>query len=1128
MRKREVLWLGIVLALLLGAVGTAIAQTATGQITGTVHDASGAVLARAKVTATNQANGFTRETSTNEAGTYVFPLLPVGMYTVSVTQQGFSTSKQTGIPLTVDKIARVDFDLKVGDVSATVDVQSAAITLDTETASMGQTVTQKQVTQLPLNGRNFLSLLFLNGGTVETGGEQGTMRQGAGNAISINGARPTSNNFLIDGTSNTDTALGTPAAILSIDAIQEFKEQTGTYSAEYGFSANQVNIVSKTGTNDLHGTAFWFGRNDAFDANTFFNNAIPKPTNNTRWAGTKNKLRQNQYGFVAGGPVWIPKLYDGRNKSFWLVNFEGFKQIRGQTDQLIIPTPDQLAGRFTSTITDPLTGQPFANNTIPANRFSRLAKLAVAKFFPVPNFVGTAGQNYVRSRNLPLDQKQYTIRGDQQLGRFGTVFGRYTQSDYTNTIIGNTTDIGDVFFVQKTKNWQVSHTIPFSSNLVNQFRFGYVEALAVQHGATAPQSDIDPLQLTGVFTGLADDQRSYPAVGFGGVGTGLQGGGSAVNDYQSSNQPMIDISNTTTWIRGRHTLNFGANIRQWSLQRDLANDFLGQFTFSGFFTGNTTRDHAIADFLLGYYSGASVFQPAGFSVAGKTGNPREFNFLYVAPYIQDDWKVNSRLTLNLGLRWDFRTIPNETNDRMGWRDLSNPRGGLLVADQTLVAKGIVGDQSYYKFANRRNPADSSKKVFAPRLGFAFRPFSDDKTVVRGGYGIFWDSSEGREIDGAADIFPYVSRGSYNQSLGQANLRTTDTLFPNFANVGVATPAANTFLAVSMSPEPRNPYVQQWSLGVQRSLSQNTTLELNYIGSKGTHLLMRRNIGQALQMANPAFCASLLPNPTQGDCPVAARKPYRNFDVYIDSDWSGNSSYNAFNAKVEHRSNSLLFTAVYTWAKSLDNKSAAAGIGNDSAGWQGFLDNHNVRRDRGRSEFDVNHRLVSSFVYELPIGRGKKFGGDLPKAADVLIGGWQVNAIATFQQGFPMTIQANDIGGLNDARGLNRVDIVGTPSLTKTLDRWFDTSAFRQPAAGFLGTSGRGILRAPGIHNWDTGLFKNFAITERLSFQFRFESFNAFNHTQWGVPIRNIADSRFGRILGTRAARINQLGAKLVW
>ncbi|MFN0106967.1 MAG: hypothetical protein ACKV2U_33345, partial [Bryobacteraceae bacterium] len=1008
--------------------------------------------------------------------------------------------------------------MDVGAVTEAVDVKAAATFIDTETAAVGQVVSQRQVTELPLNGRNFLQLLFLGNGAVETNGEQGAMRQGAGNAISINGARPTSNNFLLDGTSNTDTALGTPSAILSVDAIQEFKEQTATYSAEYGFSANQINIVSKTGTNDLHGALFWFGRNDAFDANAYFNNLSATP---------KNKLRQNQYGFVVGGPAYIPKLYNGRNKTFWLANFEAQKTRRGFADFLNIPTPDQLAGRFTGVINDPLTGQPFPGNVVPQARFTRLANLARTKFFPAPNASLALG-NYIRSRSLPTETDQYTIRADQQLGRWGTFFGRVTNTDYTNTIVGNTTDIGDVFFVQKTRNWQVSHSVPISPNLVNQFRLGFVEATANQHGATAAQADIEPLRLTGVFTTLNDDQRTYPAVGFGGTGTGLSGGGSAVNDYQASNQPMWDITNATTWVRGQHTLNFGFNFRKWSLQRDLANDFLGQFTFSGFFTGNQTREHAIADMLLGYFSGASSFQPAGFSVGDRSGNPREFNMLYAAPYVQDDWKVNKRLTLNLGVRWDFRTIPNETNDRFGWRDLSNPRGGLLVADKTLVDKGIVGDGSYYKFAGRRNPNDASKMVFSPRIGFAYRPFTNDKTVLRGGFGVFFDSAEGREIDGASDIYPYVSRGNYIQSLGQTNLRTTDQMFPNFAGGGAASPEANTFLAVSMSPEPRNPYMLQWSLGVQRALSGNTTLEVNFIGNKGTHLLMRRNIAQALLPRNPAQCAAA---PTTGDCPVLARRPFVNFATYIDSDWSGNSNYNSFNTRLEHRTGSMILTTIYTWAKSIDNKSAAAGIGNDVAGWQGFLDNSNLRRDRGRSEFNVDHRIVASFVYELPVGKGQKYMTNAPAAVNAVLGGWQVNGIATFQSGFPMSITAADVGGLNDTFGTNRADVAGSinPSgFNKSIDKYFPTEAFKQPAAGFLGNSGRGILNAPGINNWDTGLFKNFRFVEKASLQFRFESFNSFNHTQFGVPVRNVADTRVGRVLGTRPARVNQFGLKLLW
>ena len=1117
--------------------GALSAQTATGQINGTVTDTSGAVVPAAGVTLINEETGLTRETSTNESGDYTFPFLPVGLYTVQANSEGFQQVRRTGVRLNVNQTLRINVEMVIGSVTETIEVAAVAAAIDTETASVGHTVSQRQVTQLPLNGRSFLQLLFLGNGAVETNGEQGSMRRDAGGAISINGARPTSNNYLLDGTSNTDTALGTPAAILSIDAIQEFKEQTATYSAEYGFSANQINIVSKTGTNELHGALFHFLRNDALDASTFFNNLSDTP---------KNPLRQNQFGFVAGGPAI-------KNRTFWLANFEGRRTRRASLSFLNVPTRDQLEGIFTGyqgpnrdpnplPVLDPLSGpvgaptMPFPDNRVPKSRNSRLATLAVSKFIPAPNSSSDRG-NYLRQRSIPTDVDQYTIRVDQNLNKWGNLFGRFTNSDYTAITLGNTTDLGDVFFVQETENWQISHTVPIGATFVNESRFGYVRALANQHGALADQADIDAVALTGVFNNLNEEQRSYPAVGFGGNGSGLSGGGSAVNDYQASNQPMWDISNGSTWIRGNHTFKFGANFRQWSLQRDLANDFLGQFTFRGFFTGDANWDHAVADMLLGYYSNASVFQPGGFAVGDQAGNPRDFNFWYLAPYFQDDWKVTSRLTLNMGLRYDFRTIPNETNDRMGWRDLSNPTGGMLVADQKLVDEGIVGDQSYYRFAGRRNPYNASKRVFAPRFGFAFRPFDDEKTVIRGGFGVFFDSAEGREIDGASDIYPYVSRGLYQQTIGGGEgpgntLRSTDNMFPPILVGDPASPAFNTFLAVSMSPEPRNPYVTQWTFGIQRALDDTTTIDFSYVGTKGTHLLMRRNIAQALQMQDPSFCGTP-GNEGLRDCPVSARKPHPNFGVYIDSDWSGVSSYNAFNFKLEKRTSSMIFTSAYTWSKSLDTKSAAAGIGNGGAvaGWQGFLDNHDFRRDYGLSDFNVDHRLVTSFVYDLPFGRNKRYLSDIPAIANHVLGGWQINGIVTFQDGFPMTIQAADLGGLNDTFGTNRANVVGDHELSaseRDIDRWFNTNAFEQPARGILGNSGRSIMQGPGINNFDTGLFKNFYITERLSVQLRFESFNAFNHTQWAVPNRNRASPNFGRISGTRPARINQMGLKVVW
>ncbi len=1098
MRKTTLFSLVVVLLL----AGTLKAQSATGQITGTVKDASGALVPNAKVTLSNQQTGLTRDARTSETGTFTFPLLAVGVYSVSAEQQGFRTAKRSDIQLNVDQVARIDLDLSVGATTETVNVEATAVSIDTENAAVGQVVAQKQISDLPLNGRNFLQLLFIGNGAVTLSGEQGGMRQGVGDAISINGSRPTSNNYMLDGTTNTDTSLNTPAVILSVDAIQEFKEQTANYSAEYGFSANQINLISKSGTNDLHGALFWFDRNNAFDARSYFQAGIPA-------------LRQNQYGFVVGGPVYIPKLYHGRNKTFWLVNWEALKVRQGTDFFGNVPTADMLAGNFNTAITDPATGAPFPGNSIPTSRIARLSKAALDNhFWPAPNRVGPEG-NYRGAIPLPLDSHQVTYRMDQSLGKFGTVFARGTLTHYTNTAGNTITQLGDTFFLEDATNWQVTHTVNVGPHLVNQFRLGYLEATANQFGVAAPQAAVDAIALTGVFQNMPDIQRTWPLLSM----TGYAGVGGAVNAYQASNQPMWDMSDSLNIIRGNHTFTVGANYRRWKLNRDLANNFLGVFSYSGFATGNP-----VSDMLLGYYQQWQSFQPTPIST-GAIGNPRQFNFQYFAPYFQDDWKVRPNLTVNLGLRWDFRTVPFETHNHMGWWDVTNKLGGMCIADQSLVTSGIAPDgNGFYRYCGKNRPIDNPMTPFAPRIGFAYRPFGGDKTVVRGGYGLFWDSAEGREIDGSADIYPYVSRGAGAQTANQATpLQTTDSLFPSFTKPGPVTPAANSFLAVNISEAPRNPYVQQWSLSIQRQLRSNTKLEANYIGNKGTHLLMRRNFAQALVPTAPVPTdISLIPT-------VASRKPYPQFGIFINSDWSGNSSYQSANVKIEHRAGNLLFTTAYTWAKSIDNKSAAAGIGGADTGWQGFIDNHNVRLDHGLSDFDVNHRLVSSFVYNLPFGRGQKYASSISRAADTAIGGWQVNGIATFQRGFPYSIYAQDLGGLLDDFS-NRANLVGNPTtgFTQNIAEWFNTAAFAQPAAGVVGNAGRNILRAPGINNWDASLFKNFNLREKLSVQMRLESFNAFNHTQWGGPDHNTSSPQFGQITGARDGRINQVGLKVLF
>ena len=1062
-------------------------------------DQSEGVIPGATVSLESQLTGAARQIETNASGLFTFPFLPVGVYSVTAEQGGFRASRRGDIELNVDQVIRVELVLEIGEASETVEVQATAAAIDSESAAVSQTVTQRQVRDLPLNGRNFMSLLFLGAGAVESFGEQ-SVRQRSGMTISIQGARPTSNNYMLDGTANTDTAFNTPAVVLSVDAIEEFKEQTSTYSAEYGFSANQINLISKSGTNQFHGSLFWFLRNDALDARGFFD------------AG-KLPLRQNQFGFVAGGPAYVPNVYDGRNKTFFLVNYEGLRTRESRTRLGIVPSTENLAGRFEEAITDPFTGEPFANGIIPETRVARLADVARStEFWPLANADLPRGRNFRGVDRRTTDTNQRTYRLDQVLGRHGSIFGRLTKSDLVNVTPTLPTPKGDKFVNQEATSWQVSHTALISPTLVNQFRFGYLNYTADQFGATMPDADIARLGLSGVFTNLSGRQKTPPRVSLSGISTG----GGSLNAVSLSNQPMIDFSNGTTLIRGKHTMNFGFAYRGWRLERDLANNFLGSYSFNANFSG-----HTVADMLLGVFNSARSFVPGPFSSPDAAGNPRGFNFKSFAPYIQDDWKVSPRLTLNLGLRWDYRTIPYEDNDHMAWWNPNNPLGGLMVADEKLATTGVIDDSGYYVLAGRRTPHPASKKVFAPRFGFAYRPFGE-KTVVRAGYGVFFDSAEEREIDGSADVFPYVSRLNPTNSLGD-RLKTTDELFPDSGEAGPATPEANTDISVMQSHDKRNPYVQQWTFSIQRSLSRNSTLEFNYVGSKGTHLLMRHNFAQALPPTAEERASGNI-------APVSTRKPYPNFQRFSNSLWAGNSSYQSFNSKFEYRARSMIVTSVYGWAKSIDNKSAAAWIAPNFSGWQGFMNNHDISRDRGLSDFDVDHRSVTSFVVSLPVGRGQRFLGRASGVAEALLGGWQINGIVTFQRGLPYGIAALDRDGLLDTV-LNRANLVGDPNpegFRPTVEEWCNTAAFEQPAPGHFGDTGRKVLRGPGVNNFDVGLFKNFRLAETATLQFRLESFNMMNHARFFFPNTNVSSDAFGALGIAGAGRINQLGLKLLW
>src|SRR6266567_2508787 len=1216
------------MTVLLMMAGRLFAQGgATGTILGTVTDSSSAIVSGASVTVTNTSTNVAVRTTTGSAGDLYVPSLNPGPYKVTVESRGFQKSVTNTVTLTVDQKVRVDVSLKPGAVTETMQVTAQAVTLDTDSAALSQLVSQQQVEELPLNGRNFMQLLLIGAGAVTVGGEQGTMRQGEGNAISVNGGRPEGNSYTLDGLVNTDPALVTPAVILSQDAIQEFKVESGNYPAEYGFSASQINIVSKGGSNKLHGAFFEDNRNDAYDA-------LPFPTINQFVQGGKKTLnpvlRQNQFGLVMSGPVYIPKLYDGRNKTFWMANYEGWRINNGGIAVENVPNPAVLQGDFSaesyaaiaglpggplpaygtadcSTLldngrncmpVDPLTGQPFPGNVIPADRFtSRIGQVAVKhKFWGDPTVANQPEgiSNFTKGFAGALSTNQQTYRGDQSLGKLGSVFGRFTYSKYINHSLYNSGSIvyGIESYFENQKAWAVSHTINIGQKNVNNFRFGYLDALAPESSQTPPSSLAGELAETGVFTKFGPLQETWPSVG----ATAYNTVGGPGNSYSGSDSPAWEWADSFTSVHGRHTLGFGVDYRTYSLTRNLDDDFYGDWGFNSATARNNSAidnsdpnnpknscpnapvsvnggaaaplcgtGNAIADMMLGYFSSASGFVPGPLSPTTEAGNPQTHLFKYFAPYAEDDWKVTPKLTVSMGLRWDFRAATTEKDNHFFWLDVKNANGGFCYADPKLSTNGVApgGDNKSGPILRYcgSDPHPGSKTPFAPRLGLNYR--FTDKTVLRGGYGIFYDSYEGREIDDSADIYPYSIRNNLNPTADPTLPKLSNQLFPVYSSLKRFPLSTLSFIAVIESENPLNPYVQSWTASVEREIARNTTLEVNYIGTHSVHLLNRRNIAQpyALATADQPFCQQKDATGNYDNLGVSPcaphvadangnypRLPYKNFtNFYIDSDFHGYSHYNAMNVKFERRAGDMAITSVYTWANSKDDKSATAGVGASGTGFQGFMDNHNTNLDYGPSDFDVDQRFVSSFVYNLPIGRGKKIASSAGRVAELAVGGWELTGIATFQTGFPYSVSSNDIGSVQATVAPRPNKVAGcnpTAHLTGQFQR-LNIACFTQQLPGTFGNTTRNFLRQPGINNWDMGFAKNFHFTESLNFKLTVDTFNTFNHHQYAGDVgglvvggsggnnvvhNSVNDSAAiaGRIDGASSPRIIQLGGKLTF
>jgi len=1131
-----------------------LAQNGTGTIVGHVADNTGAAVNNATVTITNIDTQETRSSTTNEVGNYAVPLLKPGNYRVTVAARGFKTETTSGIVLNVDQTARFDTVLSVGATTETLTVTADALSLDTENGAIGQLITGEQIAELPLNGRNFQDLMFLSPGAVNNpGGNQSAGRltiSGSGtSAVSLGGSRGASEGYTVDGTSIEDVGFGTPAFGPSLDDIAEFNELTKSYSAAYGFSLNQINITSKSGTNNFHGTAFEFLRNSAVDAP--FHGYVPSQ-------GALPLLQQNQFGFALGGPVWIPKVYNGRNKTFFFANFEGFRQnTGGQATPQSVPLADEMNGKFDADVLGNFTtaqlgvggtltqcghtyqvgdphplfnpfdpnGCPFAaaadgSYTIPGGSISKLGKLIMTPgiYYPAgPNTTGPSigVQNYLFASKGLYNFNQQNYRIDQSIGAKDLIFFHLTWHDESQTATSYT-PANATSQTQPGRLYTATETHTFSPSLTNQLRIGISHAKWVREPAgTITPEVLSSLSFPSVFTAPGEN---YPRIAFdsSNLNDGLtyNGGGAYVGGLASSVTQNRDYSDSATWNVKRHTLTFGfqgRNVRYIPIY----NPGIGRINYNGQYSGDD-----FADALLG--AGAAVDLVELGPLSNPLVNPgSHLHFNSWAPYVQDDWKANDRLTLNLGLRYEYIATPFEEQNSFLWADFNAPGGALYIANPKIAAAyGGVNpfDPStglYVPAPNgMRGAGPAEKDVFAPRVGFAYRLFGNDKTVLRGGFGKYFDTIEIDEYAASANgIYPSTStvNSGNDAPLSYPPAFNTNALPQAAAGaaplVSYATnPSTSTLGFVqTQGDHTLNPYYLTWNLGVERELPWATKLEVDYIGNHGTHLFSRSNPNAPVECIAINGCTVTATTPAT--VPVAARTPYMNLGMLVYAGFDGFANYNAMDVKVEHRAKDLDMVVAYTWSKALDTKSSVGSIGGDDAGWAGPQDGHNIAADYGRGNFDIRQRLAISAVYPLPIGKGKALLGNSSSLVDEAIGGWKFGVISSLQGGIPFTIGAQDIQGANSTYS-ERANINPIPAgFHQSLAKQFiydstpgSTDAqYTQPAPGYFGDSRRDAQSSPGQINADFSLAKDFPIWEKTNFEFRFDAFNAFNHWNPGQP-----------------------------
>ena len=1089
----------VLAAAVLPAIG--LAQSISGDLVVNVVDSSSSMVSAAKLSLTEVETKVRQESVTDSLGNALFPQLKPGTYQLEVTAAGFQTRTVSDIRIQVGQRARVNVEMAIGQLTESVTISAAAATLlNSESAAIGQVMDHQAIVNLPLSGRNFIQLATLTSGAVPIGIGTSPSTSWTGRSdmtLSIAGGRESNNSFLLNGIETRNARFGSVGIRPSIEAIQEFKIQRSTFGAEFGRSSAIVNTTLRSGTNGLHGSVFDFWQNRELNATDFFLN---------RTSRSNPPLNQHNFGTAVGGPVMIPKVYDGKNRTFWFFNYEGVRQRSSSAATALYPSLAQLGGNLADDSTgtgilprssalctanpaarrcvdviDYTSGLPFPNNVIPANRIDPTTKLA-HQFIPSPNVAVPANSvnfptfNTVATPSQINDWDQYNVRIDHQVSPRDMIFGSFSYSNEDRDLKALRPLGGEGFPLKNrlvTMTW--NHTV--NANMLNEFRFGFNRSVTYRLSETSFTKDYakEVFNLKNIATQpIVYGVPSFNLGTFSAVGSISQAIGATDENTQFTDNFSI--------IRGKHNFRTGFQIsRQAYFQ---VTNFNGNptFTFNGAYSGlQTTLGTGLADFLLGTPSAAG----------GAVGDgQQDMRSTFYGFYLQDDWRILPNFTINVGLRYEFARSPVEINNH-----------SLFFS--TDLRRVVLAGQGV-----RPDIVDPDYNNWAPRFGFNWNPKFVKNLVVRGGAGIFYATDNLNEEQFKVNGPPFFQAQTLTGDARTPTLFMRDML-PSFST----SPAISPFTFDRLN---RTPYIMQWSFGLQKSLGTDWLIEAEYAGSRGNKLPQRRNLNAGTV------------DPT-GTIPIANRVPFQGFGPGMLITYNGGwSSYNALTAKVERRfAAGLYLLGSYTWQKSLDLGATDefSTISTEYKKW-----------DKGHSTFDVPHRFVASFAYELPFGRGKKFGSGMNKAVDLVLGGWQTNGILTFAQGQFQTLNLGSDWILVGSFSRSIPQLVGDPFAGRSLpDRYWNAGAFDFPrdAQGnrirVVGNAGRNTYQQPGLNNWDLSMFKNFKMTERFTTQFRWETFNTLNHTQFGSANVNTQSATFGAITSTRVtARRMQLGLKVLW